>query len=116
MSKWTEEAYTRFWARMAEIYGRRWYAEHGERISSTWREALSRMTTERAKQAMARCMTAGDKFPCTLSQFMARAKESRTLPMHKPFPRLPRPDSSPKIAAEHLEKIRNSPWYRGRKA
>lgn len=51
-NKNTAETHTRFWARMAELYGRKWFDEYGAEIPVSWRELIDKYTPKEIKAGL----------------------------------------------------------------
>jgi len=99
---------------MAEIYGEPWFRHHGigvedgEIVNQVWFAALSRLTQRQIKFAINTCMKAGDKGPCNLSVFMARARSiSREDPLRY-APALELKKSRDEVRHENIALMRNA--------
>ena len=65
----TAKTHTKFWARMADMYGKRWYADYGDKPSKAWIDVLDRFTPNQIADALGRLTTASPQHPPTLPQF-----------------------------------------------
>lgn len=51
-NKNTDETHDRFWSRMAELFGRKWYEEYGSDIPVSWRELVDKYTPRQLKAGL----------------------------------------------------------------
>ncbi len=61
---------------MAGLYGRRWYAEHGETPDAVWLRELESMTPEEAILGWRACRDSGDSYVPMLPQFIGRVRDA----------------------------------------
>ncbi len=91
---WSAARLTKFWQAMVGIYGQRWVREYGSTMDVVWEAELLSMTPDEALLGWQACKVAGDREPCTLSQFTRRvadALKARKRP--EPYKPLPAPVS-----------------------
>jgi hypothetical protein len=50
----TEATHVRFWARMTELYGRKWVEEYGAEVPVSWRELVDKYTPRELKAGIDR--------------------------------------------------------------
>tara|TARA_R100000656_G_scaffold103546_3_gene75378 strand:+ start:81 stop:521 length:441 start_codon:yes stop_codon:yes gene_type:complete len=107
---------TRFWQRMAQIYGHRFHSAWGScandngTITDTadlWLQGLSKYSMDEIKNGITKLIDKGLEWPPTLPEFMHLCKPERLAPYHQmATPQLPAPEIDPALVSGELHKIR----------
>lgn len=79
----TAETSVRFWARMSELYGRKWVEEYGAEVPHTWVELLNKFTPAELKAGISALRMRSSQFVPTQPEVaqvleQARARASNT--------------------------------------
>jgi hypothetical protein len=98
-SAWSDEEYRRFWKRMADIFGLRWYEQNGPEPTPAWKHGLAQHAPAHVIAAVTGYeTTTPSHYPPNLPQFLdeVRAARRRGQPAHHA---LPAPGKSPEQIA-----------------
>lgn len=79
----TAETSTRFWARMAELYGRKWVEEYGAEVPVSWRELLDKYTPTELKAGISALRMRSSQFVPTQPEVAQLLEQSRARAMNK---------------------------------
>ena len=92
------------WGWFEAVYGNAFTAQYGKH-AKRWQVELVRagVTPEMLKRGMSECLASGDRMPPNLPQFLARCRLARpSVPCHREYRSLPRPD----IGADGVARVR----------
>lgn len=64
------------WAALAQIFGRKFLAEYGERPNAMWRREIDSLTDAELSRGLERCRREGGEFAPALGQFSALCRDS----------------------------------------
>jgi hypothetical protein len=103
---WSNEAVKKWWFRMGEIFGTRWYEMHGPEASNLWQTSITAMSMDRAGAVIEHFRTCGQAHPPTMSEVVNVGRTLRT--PEKQSPRLPRPEVDSKKVEASIEQMRRS--------
>lgn len=111
---WSDEAFRRFWKRMADVFGLRWYEQNGPEPTASWKNGLSQFPPALVMQALIGYETTTHSgYPPNLPQFLeeVRAARRRAVPADKA---LPAPKRSPDQIEKNLTGLRRVRDYAAR--
>lgn len=91
----------RVYVQLAEMFGKSFYREHGDKPSPLWVNAINRLTDSQIANALANLGNDNLSFPANLSMFVSAAK--RTKP-HRHLGAKQLPDLSGTAARENAER------------
>jgi hypothetical protein len=98
---WSDEAFKRFWKRMADIFGLRWYEQNGPEPTASWKNGISQFRIEDVMGAITGYETSGNSYYTpNLPQFLeeVRAARRRQQPAHRALP-------PPKVSEDKIERM-----------
>jgi hypothetical protein len=77
-SAWSDEAYRRFWKRMGDVFGLRWYEQNGPEPTPSWKNGLQQHDIKHVMAAIMGFETRPHSgYPPNLPQFIAEIREAR---------------------------------------
>ncbi len=107
---------TRFWERMAQIYGHRFHSAWGPAANDNgaltdtadlWLQGLGKYSMDEIKNGITQLIDKGLEWPPTLPEFMHLCKPACLAPYHQmATPQLPAPEIDPALVSGELQKIR----------
>ena len=75
---WSDEAFRRFWKRMGDVFGLRWYEHNGPEPTASWKNGLSHYEIEHVMAAIVGYETLPHGgFPPNLPQFITEVRSAR---------------------------------------
>jgi len=97
MTEWTEQAVKKWWYRMGEIFGTRWYEQNGPEASNLWQQSITEWTLKRGAAVIEHYRTSGLAHPPNMSEVVHTARTLRGVDAPEPIQHKQRVEYHPDV-------------------